>query len=264
MNQPVQGEVPALSGLRGVYLLRDVPDDVLAEVGRVCRFKLFRARQPVMSRDDRDQDCYLILSGRVRVVALSPNGREVSFREAGAGETIGEMSAIDGLPRSATVVALQDALLARLHPQDLLALMRRHWSINERMLQHLARAARGLTERVYELSALNVSQRLCAELLRQSQVSGGTGTRLHRMHRLDPAPSHSELAARVSCTREQVTRELGDLRRDGVLSGAAREALVLDIARLAERVAGLAAGAPPATARVDAGPVTGDTTVASV
>ncbi|RZS53389.1 Crp/Fnr family transcriptional regulator [Sphaerotilus mobilis] len=224
----------ALSGLRQVHLLRDLPDEIVSEVGQICQFKLFRSRQIVMSRDERDRDCYLILSGKVRVVALSPSGKEVSFRDAGPGELIGEMSAIDRLPRSATVVAVQDALLARMSPDDLLALLRRHWDVNERMLRHLAGAARGLTERVYELSALNVSQRLCAELLRLSHASAASPKAQRCL--LDPTPSHSELAGRISCTREQVTRELGDLRRARVIECSTRGRVVVDLLRLADRV----------------------------
>ncbi len=119
----------ALTGLRSIALLEGLGDDVLAEVAQACRFQRVRARQTVMSRADVEHDCCFVLSGRLRVVALSPGGREVSFRDAAAGETIGEMAALDGRPRSATVVALQESLLARMRPADLKAMLRRHWPI---------------------------------------------------------------------------------------------------------------------------------------
>jgi CRP-like cAMP-binding protein len=222
-------------GLRGIALFHDLPDAVLAEVAGVCRFRLHRARQAVISRDDLDRDCYLIVSGRVRVIALSPGGREVSFRDAGAGEAIGEIAALDGRPRSASVVALQDSVLARLSPESLTDLLRRHWPICERMLHHLAGSARQLTERVYELSTLNVQQRLCAELLREvlagDPPSDGAVA-------LCPALSHSELAARIGSYREQVTRELADLARLGLVRRDAGRLVIDDLALLAERVEG--------------------------
>lgn len=236
---------PALSGLRGIALLQGLGDEVLAEVARVCRFQLVRARQTVMARADVEHDCCFVLSGRLRVVALSPGGREVSFRDAGAGETIGEMAALDGRPRSASVVALQESLLARIHPADLKALLRRHWPICERMLEHLARTARTLTERVYELSNLSVQQRLCAELLRSAMASDGAGG--ERVV-LRPTPSHSELATRISSYREQVAREMAELARQGVIrrernhghtpdGEREREVIVIeDLRGLAERI----------------------------
>jgi CRP/FNR family transcriptional regulator, cyclic AMP receptor protein len=230
---PAGVDPPALAGLRGIHLLAGLPDEVLAEVAQACRFRLYRARQAVISRADVDRDCYLIVSGRVRVVALSPAGREVSFRDAGSGEAIGEIAALDGRPRSATVVALQDTLLARLSPEALATLLRSHWPICERLLRHLAGAARGLTERVYELSTLGVQQRLCAELLRLALAVDAAST--DRVV-LSPAPSHSELAARISSYREQVTRELADLARQGLVSRDDRQLVIEDLRRLAERI----------------------------
>lgn len=238
----------ALTGLRAIGLLRGLGDDVLSEVAEACRFQRVRARQTVMSRADIEHDCCFVLSGRLRVVALSPGGREVSFRDAAAGEMIGEMAALDGRPRSATVVALQESLLARVRPADLKALLRRHWLINERMLQHLARTARTLTERVYELSTLSVQQRLCAELLRLAmghEIAGSERAVLR------PTPSHSELATRISSYREQVAREMAELARQGVIHrerehdperDREREVIVIeDVRRLAERIEGAAA-----------------------
>jgi len=233
----------ALTGLRTIALLEGLGDEVLVEVAQACRFQRVRARQTVMSRADVEHDCCFVLSGRLRVVALSPGGREVSFRDAAAGEMIGEMAALDGRPRSATVVALQESLLARMRPADLKALLLRHWPICERMLQHLASTARTLTERVYELSTLNVQQRLCAELLRLALSHESAGS--ERVV-LRPTPSHNELATRISSYREQVAREMAGLARQGVIHrerehdperDRGREVIVIeDVRRLAERI----------------------------
>lgn len=232
-GSPAVDAPAALAGLRGIALLQGLPDEGLAEVAQACRFRLYRARQTVIARADVDRDCYLVITGKLRVVALSPGGREVSFRDAAAGEAIGEMAALDGRPRCATVIALQDSLLARLSPEALTDLLRRHWPICERMLRHLAGAARGLTERVYELSTLNVQQRLCAELLRLGLAADAASP--DRVV-LSPAPSHSELAARISSYREQVTRELAELARLGIVSRDDRQLVIVDLNRLAGHV----------------------------
>ena len=132
------------------------------------------------------------------------------------------------------LMVLTDTLMmARLSPEALTDLLRRHWPICERMLRHLAGAARGLTERVYELSTLNVQQRLCAELLRLALATDAAST--DRVV-LSPVPSHSELAARISSYREQVTRELAELARMGIVSRDDRQLVIEDLRRLAERV----------------------------
>ena len=232
---PALDELP-LDALRRVQLLEGLPREVLLDVAAGCRFKRYRARQQLIARDDVDRDCFLILSGRLRVIAWSPGGREVSFREVGAGESIGELSAIDGRPRSASVVALSETLVARLSPEALGELLRRHWPICERMLQRLAASARELTARVYELSTLGVQQRLCAELLRLGLAQPGPVASAEGSLRLEPAPSHSELAARIGTVREQVTRELGDLERLGLVQRGDGTLLLPDLQRLAEHI----------------------------
>lgn len=224
----------ALDGLRRIRLLEGLPEPVLADVAQRCRFRRYRARQAVITRDDHDRDCCLIVAGRVRVVALSTGGRELSFRDAAAGETIGEIAALDGRPRSASVVALQETLLARLPPQDLVELLQQHWPICERLLGHLAAASRAMTERVYELSLLSVQQRLCAELLRRALAVADAGHQDRVL--LSPAPSHSELAARISSYREQVTRELAELARLGLVRRTPEGLAVEDLPALAARV----------------------------
>jgi CRP-like cAMP-binding protein len=231
----LQLDRPALTGLRHIALLQGLDDTVLAEVAAACRCQLVRPRQIVLTRADADRDCYLVLSGRLRVVAFSSSGREVSFRDAHAGETIGELAALDGEPRSASVEALQESVLARLSPADLVALMRRHWPIAERMLLHLARTARMLTDRVYELSTLNVQQRLCAELLRLALAAGGARSDRVELHDL---PSHSQLSTRIATSREEVTRAFAALLRSGLVQQVKGERTLVidDLRQLARRI----------------------------
>ncbi len=238
---PVLDELP-LDAMRRVQLLEGLPREVLLDVAADCRFKRYRARQTVIDRDDVDRDCYLILAGRLRVIAWSPGGREVSFRDAGAGETIGELAAIDGRPRSASVVALTETLVARLGPEAFASLLRRHWPICERLLKRLAASARDLTARVYELSTLGVQQRLCAELLRLGLACQARDGAHEPSARLAPPPSHSELAARIGTVREQVTRELGELERLGLVQRGEAALALPDLHRLAEHIDGTHAG----------------------
>lgn len=221
----------SLQSLRRVELLQGLSEEVLADVVQAGSFKRYRARQELFARDDVDRDCFVVLAGRLRAVAWSPSGREVSFRDVEAGQLIGEMAAIDGRPRSASVVALVDSLVLRLTPETLSDLLRRHWPVCERMLQHLAASARDMTARVYELSALGVQQRLCAELLRLviADPQGAKGW-------IEPAPSHGGIAARIGCTRPQVTRELAELERLGFIERGDKRLTVTDLQALAEHV----------------------------
>lgn len=225
---------PALQGLRQVHLLTGLSDAVLADVARSARFRRYRRGQTVVHPEDGARDLCLVSAGRVRIIMLSPGGREVRFRDIDAGGVFGEMSALDGRPRCVTVLALEDTLLACIGPAALETLLQHHWPVCERLLRGLAAALRDLTERVYALSALSVQQRLIAELLRQAQPDDGDPGRA----RLAPAPRPTDLAATIGTSREQVSRELASLARDALVRRDSSALWLDDVCRLAERLEG--------------------------
>jgi CRP-like cAMP-binding protein len=230
---------PSSLGLRGIALLEGLSTERLEAIARECAWRNYEAEQRVISRDAPDRDLYLIVSGRVRVTTYSAAGRQVTFRDFGAGEHLGEVAAIDGMPRSADVVAQESSLLASMPPASFRRLLREEPAVAERLLRGFAGLVRRLSERVIDLSTLGVHQRLHAELLRLARETGVSGNRA----RIDPAPKHADLASQVSTYREQVTRELSALAKAGVLGKDGRALVVLDVARLQKMVDEVKSGA---------------------
>lgn len=216
-------------GLRQIDLLQGLDATRLDAIGRQCAWRPYEAGQRLVGREDGDRDLHFIIAGTVRVTTYSSNGRETSFRELAAGTSFGELAAIDGRPRSADVVALTPGLLASMPPAAFRELLREEWIVNERVLVRLADLARGLVDRVLELSTLSVQQRVCMELLRIARSTDGAAG---RELRIEPAPKHVELANRVSTYREQVTRELSALAKAGVLERDGGALVVRDLPRL--------------------------------
>jgi CRP/FNR family transcriptional regulator, cyclic AMP receptor protein len=216
-------------GLRRIDLLQGLDTPRLDAIGRQCAWRPYQAGQRLAGREDGDRDLHFIIAGTVRVTTYSSGGRETSFRELTAGTSFGELAAIDGRPRSADVVALTPGLLASMPPAAFRELLREEWIVNERVLVRLADLARGLVDRVLELSTLSVQQRVCMELLRIARSSEGAAG---RELRIEPAPKHVELANRVSTYREQVTRELSALAKAGVLVRDGGALVVRDLLRL--------------------------------
>ena len=144
----------------------------------------------------------------------------------------GDLAAIDGQPRSADVLALDSVLVASLSPEHFRALIADEELVRERVLQRLAGLVRLLSERVIELSTLGVQNRIHAELLRLVRLSGAAGPQA----RIDPAPKHADIASQVSTYREQVTRELSLLTKQGLLAKDGNALVLLDVARLERMV----------------------------
>jgi CRP-like cAMP-binding protein len=215
-------------GLRSVDLLQGLSIQRLDEISRQCAWRRFEPGQTLIAREQGDRDLHLIVAGAVRVTSYSPGGRETSFRDLHAGTTFGELSALDGQPRSADVIALRSGLLASLPPAAFRQLLQQEWTVTERVLLQLAALARGLTGRVLDLSTRSVQQRVCLELLRLAQGAAGKGNEV----RIEPAPKHADLAHLVSSYREQVTRELSALARAGVVARQDGALVVRDLERL--------------------------------
>jgi CRP/FNR family transcriptional regulator, cyclic AMP receptor protein len=103
---------PTADALAGFELLRDLPSDALSALSRRCQWRRYRAHQMILGYRDDSREVFFIVRGQVRVTFFAECGREVSFRDLPAGEMFGELSAIDGLPRSCAVVALSDTMVA--------------------------------------------------------------------------------------------------------------------------------------------------------
>jgi CRP-like cAMP-binding protein len=214
-------------------MLEGVPIAALEDLARQCRWRRFQTGQRIISRQAPDQDVYLIVSGQVRVTAYSAMGRQVTYRDIAAGDWFGDFAAIDGLSRSADIVALQDTLLASMSPTVFRRLLHEHPAVCDRMLRRLVASVRELTERVFDFSTLGVQNRVHAELLRLARQAGVK----NNVARIDPAPKHADIAGQVSTYREQVTRELSAIAKLGLVQRAGSALVIPDVARLERIVA---------------------------
>ena len=200
----------------------------LEQIAQQCRWRRFAPGQRVTSRDSDDRDVYVIVAGKVRVTAFSASGRQVTFRDLHAGDWFGDLAAIDGRSRSADVDAMDESVLALLSPDAFRRLLHEHAVVCDRILDQLTRLVRDLTDRVFEFSTLGVQNRVHAELLRLAKEAGVESNKA----RLDPAPKHNDIASKVSTYREQVTRELSAMAKDGLVKREGRALLIPDVARL--------------------------------
>jgi adenylate cyclase len=216
-----------------VELLKGLDSYSLREIAAQCKWARCKRNQYVIRRDGTDRDVYFVIAGMVRVAAAAGRGRRIIFRDIPAGEVFGELSAIDGHARYADVMALRETLLASMPPEVFRAILANHASVRERLLRRLTGSVRELAERLLELGAQPVQQRIWVELLRLARLAGVQGNAA----RIEPVPPHSDIASRVGTSREQVTRELSRLARQGVLERAGRTLALRDVAALA-RLAG--------------------------
>jgi CRP/FNR family transcriptional regulator, cyclic AMP receptor protein len=169
----------------------------------------YRRSEVILAHDDSGRDVFFVLEGRVRATIFSENGRAVAYRDIGAGDIFGELAAIDGKGRSTNVVALEPVRAARLSEAAFRDLVNTCPGLTWALLEHLSAQMRRMTDRVYEFSTLVVRKRLIRELLRLAEGSGAAEGEAS----IKPAPTHFDLASRISTHREAVSRAMSELAR---------------------------------------------------
>ena len=220
-------------GLKSVLLFEGLLPERLEILAQACRWRSLPAGRLLVQRAERESDVHFVISGELRITIFALNGRQLTFREIGAGGHFGELAAIDGQPRSADVLTLRPSVVASLGAAAFGTLLREEPAVADRVMRGLCHLVREISERVIDLSTLGVQNRVHAELLRLAREAGGKDNRA----RIDPAPTHSEMAGRISTNREQVTRELNALQLRGLLAKEGRALLLNDVAQLARMVA---------------------------
>lgn len=222
----------ATETLDNVELLSALSATERRAIEKRCRWKHFKKDEQIIDRETDSTDVYFVAAGAVRIVNYSLAGREITFDDIEAGGYFGELAALDGARRSASVVAIKDTLTASLDASAFRDVLAAHPTIALALLQRLARVIRQSTGRIMDLSSLGANNRIYAELLREARAGGLEGNRAA----IRPIPVHADLAGRVSTTRETVARVLGDLARKKIIQREKGALVILDVKRLSAMV----------------------------
>ena len=210
--------------LKTLPIFADLDGDYAEALANRCQWLRFSKGRQIVGQQDTTTDVFFVVEGTVHAIGYSGTGKAVSYGDIDAGGVFGEFSAVDSLPRSATVGARSDCLLVRMTSSVFREVLSEHPRVALHVLESVIAKTRLLNERVFEFSTLPVDSRLHAELLRMSDLLDGEAT----CATIDPAPTHQEIATRISTHREAVTRELNRLAADGVLALGRRRIEVRD------------------------------------
>lgn len=204
------GTIPFFNSLNDASIKRLLTRSVLAH---------FQPGQIILGHEDNTTDVLFLIEGQARVNIYSASGRRVSFRDIRKGSIFGELAAIDGQPRSATVEAVINCSAMKMTQEEFSSALKQEPEFMMAIMRHLSQQVRALTSRVFEFSTLAVRNRVHAELLRMATPNGD----------ISPTPTHEDFASRISTHREAVTRELSRLEELGLLVRQGRALRVKDM-----------------------------------
>ncbi len=219
-----------MARLNGIALLGVLGDQELAALERICVFRRYGRNETVVDRNSENRDIFFIVDGKVQVVNFSSTGRTVALATLSTGGFFGELAAIDGEPRSASVIALEPSRLASLGPGDFIQLLRRHPDLAISVLRRLAKIIRSNDERIMDLTTVSAPQRIHRELMRLAEpdiVAPGRWV-------IRPMQTHDRIAGHTSTRRETVSRILSQLAQDGVVERKGKTLYIRDMEKLVE------------------------------
>src|SRR4051794_35928401 len=220
-----QGDSPELGGMEigTVALLR-------AE-GRPRRF---RTGATLFHEGDHSDWIGHVIKGRVKISCYGADGRERLVAVIGPGELLGELSAIDGEPRSATATALEPLEVHVLTSDEFVALLEQDPSATLGILRSVIGRLRDSDKRRMEFGALDTVGRVARLLV---ELAGRYGEETDGAISIRLPLSQEELAGWAGASREAVVKALRQLRTRGWIETARREIRVLDLRALERRSA---------------------------
>lgn len=176
----------------------------------------------------------VILSGRVKIAALSDDGREVTLAIRGPGDLLGEQGVIDGEPRSATVIALDDVEALVVAGSEFTGFLADEPEAALYVMRTLARRLRDADQKRVEFAAKDSVARVAARLL---ELADRFGEHEGELVRIDLPLTQEELAGWAGASREAVTKALQGLRKLGWIETGRRTVTIRDVEALRRRAA---------------------------
>jgi CRP-like cAMP-binding protein len=229
---------PDLSRRLGDFsLFADLEEAERKSIEQRCHKRTYARNETILDKGSQSREVFFVLKGAVSVITFSPAGREVTLASVKAGDFFGELAAIDGQPRSASVSAIEKTEIAIMPPDLFNELVRNRAPVAFKLLERLARMVRASGLRILELSTLQAAQRVYAELLRMAQPDAA----VPGLWVVRPLPPMHEIASMTSTTRETVNRAISQLYPSGLLKRKGRNLYIMERNKLEDIVQSLQA-----------------------
>ncbi|GAC1516521.1 MAG: Crp/Fnr family transcriptional regulator [Gemmatimonadaceae bacterium] len=213
--------------LATVPLFRGLPADELEHFALLVREKGYPKGSVILFENDPGDSLFVVRGGRVKVVLVGEDGREVILGVLGSGEHFGELSLIDDQPRSAHVIAMDDAVLLVLHRDDFRKRVESSPPVAWALLVDLSRRLRRADTKIGSLVLLDVPGRIARLLLDLAEESGGEA--------IDKPVTHQTIAQMIGASRETVSRTMKDFQDGGLVTVERRRIRVSDRPGLEKR-----------------------------
>lgn len=219
-----------VSGTRQLHGPLDaLPPALRAELLSLGRDREYADGDVIVRHGGAHRSVHIIRSGHVKVVVATEGGEECLLAVLGPGDVLGELAALDGGARSATVRALGPVSATEVGRARFLVFLRSNPDAMMALLAVLARRLRGSDTRTVDVVGRSVEARLARRLL---EIAASHGEVVDEGVLITLPLSHEDLAAWIGASREAVTHALGRMRRSGIVRTGRLRIVIRDLEAL--------------------------------
>jgi CRP/FNR family transcriptional regulator len=211
--------------LAGFPLFSGLSGEQHEALGRIALRRSFRKGERIFSEGDEGSGFYLIVSGRVKIFKISPDGKEQILHFVGPGESFAEVSVFTGQGFPADAVAAVQSGLLFFARSSFMSLIRRDPALALNMLAQLSRRLRQFAGLIEDLSLKEIPGRLAKYLLYLDGRDGDAGA-------VELDVSKGQLAALLGTIPETLSRILAKMNRQGLIRSRGAQIRILDRAGL--------------------------------
>jgi CRP-like cAMP-binding protein len=219
--------------LKSIDLFDSLSFDDTKRLAALLRRRSLKKGEVLFRKGDEGNALYLVRKGSIMIVLPSVMGDEVSPAIFTAGDFFGEMALLDGMPRSADAVALEQTEILALNRKDFLAFLQNNEKAIQAILSYLSIRLRKTDDLLEDAHFLTISTRLARRLVELAKKFG------HKGHdetiEINLNLNQSDLASVVGTTRESINKELRVLREKDIVQMVGSTIIIRNMDRLGRR-----------------------------
>jgi len=221
-----------LMALSASPIFRSLPKPAKRGLARKLEWRIYTPETVILTRDEGQNDVFLLASGTVQVTSNEDPKRRVRHAQLQPGDIFGEMAAIDPSTRSAFVIAESECAVGAMSRKTFIRLATENQQVAAAVLGGLAGRIRAANQNLDDKMLLNDRQRVGKELLRCSEPNPANP----EQRRIHPLPMQKEIGRALGITRQTVARWMTAYEDDGVITRSGRTLTILDPGALQQAV----------------------------
>jgi CRP-like cAMP-binding protein len=195
--------------LATIPLFSGLPEEELERFAELTRECSYPKGSVILFQDDPGDSLFVLRAGRVKVVLIGEDGREVILGVLEPGAHFGELALIDDQPRSAHVIAMEDAQLLVLRREDFRRRVEANPTVAWALLTELSRRLRRADVKIGGLVLLDVPGRIARLLLDLADETGS--------EQIEKPLTHQTIAQMIGASRETVSRAMKEFQDAGLI-----------------------------------------------